>query len=116
MTPADTLRDLIAPLLPGWRIQFGRWRDDDAKDTRAAVIRPAGGGQAGLIREPQYTLAFIGAKQDGAQVVAEAVHDVIEALRHMPGSATLFLFGEPVFVTTGDGRPLFDVAVSAIAD
>lgn len=116
MTTADQLRDIITPLLGGWRIQYGRWMDDEARATRAAVIRPVGGGPASLIREPQFTLTFIGAKEDGTQVVAAAVDAVIEALRPMPGTATLFIPGEPVFVPTEDDRPMFDLAVSAIAD
>lgn len=116
MTAADQLKALLQPLLGGWSVQYGAWRDDDAKRTRCAVIRPAGGGTAELIREPQFTLTFVGAKNDSAQIVADAVETVIEALRPMPGTATLFLPAEPVFVPTEDGRPMFDVAVSAIAD
>lgn len=117
MAPADALRNFLTPLLPGWRIQFGRWSDGNTSH-RYAVIRPAGGLPAALVREPQFTLTLIGAVGDAATggpagVAAEAV---IEAMRQDSGELVFMQPGEPVFQATTDGRPVFEIAISAITN
>lgn len=113
MTAADALRDFISPLLPGWRIQFGRWMDGSETD-RYCVIRPAGGLPMELVREPQFTLSFIGGKNDTEHAVSYGADAVVTAMQTSSGRAVFFQPSEPVFIATSDGRPMFELAVSAI--
>lgn len=115
MTAADAMRDFIAPLLPGWRIQFGRWMDG-SRTTRYAVIRPTGGLPAELVREPQFSLLMIGSENDSAPVIGEAADTVIEAMRVSSGAIVFMQPAEPVFVPSDDGRAIFEIAVSAITN
>ncbi len=112
-TPADTLRAFVTPLLPGWRVQFGRWMDG-AETDRYCVIKPVGGLPMELVREPQFTLSFIGAKNDAESAVSTKAEAVIVAMQSGSGNAVFFQPSEPVFMATSDGRPVFDLAVSAI--
>lgn len=111
---ADALRLFLAPLLPGWRLQYGRWVDGDAKTDRFAVIRPAGGAPAQLVRRPQFTVSLIGAASDTTGIVSSAADAIVEAVRASSGGLVYLQASEPVFMATGDGRPVFDIAVSAI--
>jgi hypothetical protein len=113
MTAADALRLFIAPLRPGWRLQFGRWQDGSKAD-RYAVIRPVGGLPAELVRRPQFTLSLIGADGDVAAVPGDAADVVIEAMRLGSGGLVFLQPAEPVFVPTADGRAVFEIAISAI--
>lgn len=115
MTAGDALRAFISPLLPDWRVQYGRWVDGTKTD-RYAVIKPAGGLPAELVREPQFTLSFIGAMNEDAGIAAAAAEAVIEAMRSSSGSLVFLQPAEPVFMATNDGRAVFEVAVSAITN
>ena len=115
MSASDAIREFIAPLLPGWRIQFGRWTDG-AKSDRFAVIKPAGGMPAELVRRPEFTLTFIGAENDDAQEPHNAASAVIEAMRSSSGDLISLQAGEPVHFNTDDGRPMSEIAVSAITN
>lgn len=111
---AAALRAFVAPLLPGWTVQFGRWNDTGVKTDRFAVIRPAGGPLAELVRRPQFTLALVGTTGEPATVLAEAADTVIEAMRATSGELVFLQPAEPVYMPTSDGRPVFEIAVSAI--
>lgn len=113
MTASDAIRTLIAPLLTDWHVQFGRWVDAGAT-ARHAVIKPAGGGKAELIRTPQLTLSLIGAVGDQSQTIQAAADSIIEAMRTGSAGIVFLQPGEPVFMPTDDGRPIFEIAVSAI--
>lgn len=113
MTAADAIKAFITPLLPGWRIQFGRWLDD-LKTDRYAVLKPVGGASAGLVRRPSFTLILIGALNDAASVPSIKADSIIEAMRTDSGALVLMQAGEPVFSTTTDGRPIFEFAISTI--
>lgn len=115
MSAAEAIRDLVAPLLPNWRVQFGRWVDAGKTD-RYAVIRPAGGAAAELVRRPQFTMAFIGAAGEPSTVPAAAAEAVVTAMRTDSGGLVFMQSGEPVFMATEDGRPVFEVAVSTITN
>lgn len=115
MSASDAIREFIAPLLPGWRIQFGRWTDG-AKTDRFVVIKPAGGLPAELVRRPEFTLTLIGAEGDDAQVPDDAADAVIEAMRESAGSLVFLQAGEPAYFPTDDGRPISEIAVSAITN
>ena len=112
---ADAVRAFIAPLLPSWRVQFGRWTDGTKTD-RYAVLRSVGGLPAALVREPQFTLTLIGALNDDASAVGSASDALIEAMRAGSGSLVLMQPAEPVFSTTDDGRPSCEFAISAITN
>lgn len=113
MTAADALRDFISPVLPGWRLQFGRWMDG-SETARYCVIRPVGGLPMELVREPQFSVAFIGGKNDTEHAVSAGAEAVISAMQIGSGAAVYFQPSEPIFIATSDGRPMFELAVSAI--
>jgi hypothetical protein len=113
MTAADAMREFIAPLVPGWRIQFGRWMDGNKAD-RYAVVKPVGGLPAELVRRPQFTLSLIGADGDDASVAGNAADAIVEAMRVSSGTLVFLEPAEPVYVPTNDGRAVFEIAVSAI--
>jgi hypothetical protein len=115
MTAADAIRDLIAPLLPGWRIQFGRWVDGSKTD-KYAVIKPFGGALAGLVRRPQFTLILIGAIDGEATVPIIAAEAIIEAIRVDSGALVSMEAGEPVHKNADDGRPIAEFLVSTITN
>ena len=113
MSAADSLREFIEPFLPGWRIQFGRWVDGTKTD-RYAVLRPMGGLPAELVRRPQFSLMLIGGLNDQASIPSERADAVIEAMREASGALVFIQPAEPVFWATDDGRPVFEIAISAI--
>lgn len=113
MSAADAIRDFIAPILPSWRIQFGRWVDGSKAD-RFAVIKPVGGLPAELVRRPEFTLTLIGAEGDAAQVPHDAASAIVEAMRASSGGLVFLQAGEPAYFATDDGRPISEIAVSAI--
>lgn len=113
MTAADAIRAFITPLLPGWRVQFGRWTDGTVTD-RYAVLRPVGGLPAELVREPQFTLMLIGGANDESNVPGDAADLLIEAMRASSGSLVFMQAAEPVYSASSDGRHKFEIAISAI--
>ena len=110
---ADAIRNLITPLLTGYRVQFGRWIDGAPTD-RFAVIRPVGGVPASLVRRPQFSIMLIGAVGDSSAVPDGKAHLIIEAMRASSGSIVTMSPGEPVFFSTDDGRPVIELAISTI--
>jgi len=112
---ADAVRDFITPLLPSWRVQFGRWVDGTKTD-RYAVLRPVGGLPAELVREPQFSLMLVGAENEDAAVAGAAADTIIEAMRSSSGTLVFMQPAEPVFQPTNDGRPAFEIAISAITN
>jgi hypothetical protein len=110
---ADALRDVLAPVLPGWLLQFGRWQDN-GRDKRHAVVRPAGGGAAELVRRPFFTLILVGADGEGSGPASAAADAVVQALRATAGALVFLQPAEPVFLASDDGRAIFEIAISAI--
>lgn len=115
MTAADAIKGLIAPLLPGWRIQFGRWVDGNTAD-RYAVIRPVGGMPASLVRRPQFSVLLVGAANDPASLPSMAADAIIEAMRASNGALVVMTAGEAVYLATDDGRHTFEFPVSTITN
>lgn len=115
MTAADSIKTFITPLLTGWRVQLGRWVDGNTAD-RYAVLRPAGGLPAALVRRPQFTLILIGALNDSSAVPSMAAEAIIEAIRLDSGALVSMEAGEPVFSNADDGRPIFEFAISTITN
>ena len=115
MSAYDEVRNFITPLLPGWRIQFGVWQDGGGAH-RYAVIKPNGGLPVELVRRPAFTLTFIGMANEAASVALEAANAVIEAMRVSSGNLVFMQPGEPSFFPTNDGRPVYEVAVTAITN
>lgn len=113
MSAADSIRQFVADLLPTWRVQFGRWTDGSKSD-RYAVIRPAGGLPAELLRKPQFTLALVCAQNDAGSVGEAAANTVIEAMRESSGQLVFMQPAEPAYFPTEDGRHVFELAVTAI--
>lgn len=114
---AEALRDFFeeACELPGIEMQFGRWVDG-GNTRRYGVLRPAGGLAEPTIRRAQYSLALIGKDQGDLLEMAAAASRCVDAARSDAGDAVVYIeCGEPVFVATRDGRPMFEIAVSVIA-
>ncbi len=112
---AEAMRQFLAPLLPGWLVQFGHWNDKvGAKTSRYAVLKPAGGSPAELVRRPQFTLSLIGADGGDALAVSETADTIVEAMRASSGALVFMQPAEPVYLPTSDGRPVFEIAISAI--
>lgn len=112
---ADALRDLFEPILPGFDWQFGRWQETEPKQ-RYAVLRPVGGIGAQLIRQPQFTLMLIGVRGGDSFEISAAANKVVELCRERAPEAIAYVeAGEPVFVPTADGRPIFEIALSVIS-
>lgn len=115
MSAADAIKAFIAPHLPGWRIQFGRWVDGSKSD-RYAVIRPVGGVPASLVRRPQFSVLLVGALDDPSSVTSDAANAIIEAMRTSSGSLVVMTAGEPVFIAAHDGRQILEFPVSTITN
>ena len=112
---AEAVHQFLAPLLPGWLLQFGHWNDKaGAKTSRYAVLKPAGGTPAELVRRPQFTLSLIGVDGGDALATSDAADTIVEAMRASSGSLVFMQPAEPVYLPTSDGRPVFEIAVSAI--
>lgn len=115
MSHAYSVRDFVAPLLPGWVIQFGRWTDGP-RTSRFCVIKPAGGGGAELIRQPRFSLILIGADGDTIAATYAKADAIIEAMRTSAGDLVYMEPAEPVFMPADDGRAIFEIAISAITN
>lgn len=116
MTPqAEALRDFLEPVLAAdFDFQFGRW-EDTSPATRYAVLRPAGGVGAQLVRRPQFTLAMIGTRGGDVAEIGATANAVVERCRTDSGVSLVYVeAGEPVFTPTADGRPVFEIALSVI--
>lgn len=112
----EAIREFLAPLLPDFALQFGRWTDDeDNKGRKFAVLKPAGGGLAELVRRPQYTLTLIGPR-DGAVDLHDVADLVIEQMRNSSAGPVLVSLqpGEPVYMPTDDGRHVLEIPLSTI--
>lgn len=115
MSTPNAIRDFLAPLLPGFVIQYGVWTDDPVdRSKRFAVLRPAGGGRAELLRTPQYTLTLIGSDGSDPLALNASADAVIEAMRAGAGGLVYLEPSEPIFMPTDDRRPVLEFAVSAI--
>ena len=115
MSAADSIREFLVPLLPGWRIQFGRWVDGGGA-SRYAVLKPMGGLPAELVRQPHFSLMLIASSDDETTLPAAASDTVIEAMRQSSGSIVFMQPAEPVFWATDDGRSVSEIAISAITN
>lgn len=121
---AAALRRFFAEALgAGWVVQFGRWKDEDqpvdgSQRMRYAVLRPAGGPAAGLVRQPQFTLVLIGIGEGDNVMTGEAASRCVTAAQESIEGYREDLVGiecgEPAFMATQDGRPVFEIAVSVI--
>lgn len=113
---ANAVRDVIAPVLPhDYEVQLDEWCDTtSAKIRRFAVIRHAGGARAELLRRPQLTLSLIGQAGGDRAALHEHADQVIEAMRASSGSVVFLQPSDPVSIPTADGRPVLEIAISAI--
>lgn len=116
-TAADQIKAFLASVLQGFELHYPRWRDDVADKTRHyAVLRPAGGGRAELLRTPQFTLTLIGPENSDALALQQAADLAINAMRTAGSQGDLVSLqpAEPVYTPTDDGRPVLEIAISAI--
>lgn len=115
MTAATAIRDLLQLALAGWAVQFGHWTDPGGK-VRSAVLKPVGGPAVERVRRPQFTLSLIGLDGGDREAVSAAAEQVIAALQSNSGSLVYVQAGEPTYIPTADGRPVLEIALSAIAN
>lgn len=117
---ADALRAVLQTAFPtGWVIQFGRWRDDPADQSkRYLVVRPVGGAAAEVVRRPLFNLAIITGAADASTIGDVAANTIIEAIQDWPGSETVAQLqaGEPALMGTDDQRTVFEMSISTITD
>lgn len=112
---AEALRAFLAPLLPGYELQFGSWVDGPQPHRkRYAVLKPAGGAAADLLRRPLFTLSLIGMDGGDSMLTGEHADTVIRALKAGGEGLVIADPGEPVFIPTADRRPVFEIAIAAI--
>lgn len=116
MSTADAIRGFLAPLLPfDYEWQFGGWTDTSgAKVKRFAVLKPVGGQPAELVRRPQFTLTLIGRGGGDHVAIGEHAETCVQAMRAGSGATVFLQPSEPVFIPTADGRPMHEIAISAI--
>lgn len=112
MSAVDAIKAFLEPILPGWRVQFGRW--DDEAGARFAVIKPAGGPATPLLRTPFFTLHLIAAKGDTAELARAAAEAVVSATKDSSGTLVNIDATEPAYWWTTDGRHAFDLSLSAM--
>lgn len=115
MTAADAIRALLQTTLQGWSVQFGHWVDPGGQ-VRSALIRPVGGPAVERVRRPQFTLSLIGLAGGDRAEVSEAAERVIALLQTTSGALVNVQAGEPTYIPTADGRPVLEIALSAIAN
>ncbi|WP_242873788.1 phage tail termination protein [Pseudacidovorax intermedius] len=102
-------------LLPGWRLQFGKWTDGTKTD-RYAVIKPMAGLPIELVRRPQFSLILIAGLNDPATLPNEAAEAVIQAMLADTEDPMFMQPGEPVPWFTDDGRPVAEISIQTITD
>lgn len=115
-TVAEALKPILAAVAPGWREQFGLWRDAGVPADRYAVVQPMGGPGAGsLVRRPITSVRFVGAVGDAAAVPSQVAEAFNAALRAASPAGVMYSEGqEPVVTQAADGRPIAEVVVSSI--
>ncbi len=117
MSPAESIRDLIAPLLPpGFVLSFARIAGSPDPLKRYAVIKPAGGSNSDLVRRPLFTLDVLGLPNGDATQTAGIVEALVQRMRATAGGLVYLAPGEPSFTTSAEGRPVFTVAIAAITE
>jgi hypothetical protein len=108
------LLNFLESLLPDWAVQYGEWQDSNDARKRYAVLKPAGGVGGDLMRRPQFTLSLIGLEGGDMEASTAAADKVVQSMRDSAGGLVFLQPGEPVFMTTDNRRPVFEIAVSAI--
>lgn len=116
MSAAEAIRDLIAPLMPGVVLSFGRIDGAPDPKKRYAVLKPAGGSSGDLVRRPLFTLDVLGMHGGDATETADLVETVVQGMRATAGGLVFIAPGEPNFTTSAEGRPVFTVAIAAITE
>lgn len=116
MSAAEAIRALIAPLMPGVVLSFGRINGAPDPTKRYAVLKPAGGGSGDLVRRPLFTLDVMGLQGGDVQQTAELVEAVVQRLRATAGGLVFIAPSEPNFTTSAEGRPVLTVAIAAITE
>lgn len=112
--PDELLRNFLAPLLAGWELQLGEWRELEGTPRRYAVIKPAGGLADSVLRRPLFTLSLIGLDGGDLNETKAAAYRVTQAARESSGDLVYVQASEPTYMPTANRRPVFDLAVSAI--
>lgn len=116
MTAAESIRALLAPLLPGVEFAFGKVHGAPDPKRRYAVLRPAGGTSGDLVRRPLFTLDVLGLPGGDPLQTGEVVETAVQAMRASAGGLVFIAPGEPSFTTSAEGRPVYTVAIAAITE
>lgn len=116
MNAAESIRALVAPLLPGFDFAFGGLQGVPDPKRRYAVLKPAGGSNGDLVRRPLFTLDILGAHGGDALETGAVVETAVQAMRASAGELIYIAPGEASFTKSAEGRPVFTVAIAAITD
>lgn len=116
MSVAESIKSLIEPELTGWVFSFGRLAGAPDPLKRYAVLRPAGGGSADLVRRPLFTLDLLGLPNGDQLQTAAVAEACVRRMRASAGGLVYVAPGEPSFTTSAEGRPVFTVAIAAITE
>lgn len=116
---AEAARSVLGDVLDdSWDVQYGRWVPSSEPAQRYAVVRPVGGPNRTLVRNPILTVIFIGAVEDtpgAVRLAAEAFIKKVIGLPNqpqaIPGVASMET-SEPTFSQTVEGRVSFEIVVN----
>lgn len=113
-TAIEALRSFMTSLLPSWQWSMERLTDG-AKDPakRYGIIKSAGGGGGDPVRQPLFTLDFLGKPSGDVEQTHTAAQEAIAALRESAGPVATFEPSEPTPSLGVEGRPIYSVAVAA---
>lgn len=118
MNAADNLRVWLTDrnLLPGYRIQFGVWKEGDNPLDKYAVIRPLGGVSAELVRRPVINLSLIGAINQTSNEVYDLLNDLIEKSKidFFTDGVPFIEVGELTIMQTKEARPIASCDITFI--
>lgn len=114
MSIATDIQSALSVTLPDYTFQFGAWADSGVATDRFCVIQPVGGQKADIVRYPEYRMLLVGCRDDGEAKTNDDALAVIEYLRANSSFGDLdeVLPGEPIFWTTSEDRPVFEVPLS----
>jgi hypothetical protein len=110
---ADALRSKAVDTMTGYRVQFGRWTDGLPTD-KFTVIRMDGGGQNELVRLPRFSVMILGPQNGNALTTLADVEKLIASITQDSGGLVFMQPDEPVFYSTSEGRPVYELMVSTI--
>ena len=110
---ADALRIKATQTMPGYRVQFGQWMDGLPTD-KFIVIRPDGGAPGINVRRPRFSVMCIGPQNGNALQTLQDFETLIQSVNQDSGGLVFMQPDEPVFYSTAEKRPVYELIVGTI--